>query len=179
MHMSRYWITGCMALVLLAAGQSVSRAEPEEARRGWITRSSRFSVEETIDRIEKAAQERGIAVFAKVGGPDGASAEPSRAEGGRHPSADAAVAGGHDEPAAAHTVLVLAADDVGTPVLQPANSARIELPLQIRVERGPDGGTLVAVNDSVYLAEQGGAPPDVLSNVAGLPGLIDSALGRG
>lgn len=179
MRMSRYWITGCMALVLLAAGQSASRAEPESARRGWITRSSRFSVDETIDRIEKAAQARGIAVFAKVGSPSAASAEAPMAPGERVLRGDAMATPILEGAAASSTVLVLAADDVGTPVLQPADSARIELPLQIRVEQGPDGRTLVAVNDSTYLAEQGGAPPDVLSNVAGLPGLIDSALGRG
>lgn len=178
--MSRYWITGCMALVLLAAGQSTSRAEPEAARRGWITRTSRFSVDETIDRIEKAAQERGIAVFAKVGaGSAGVPSDRPLAAGGEDPALAMASAAADGDAPVASAVLVLAADEVGTPVLQPANSARIELPLQIRVERGPDGGTVVAVNDSVYLAEQGGAPPDVLSNVAGLPGLIDSALGRG
>lgn len=161
--MSRYWITGCMALVLLAAGQTPSRAESESARRGWITRTSRYSVDETIDKLEKAAHERGIAVFAKVDN------RPATA----NPSATVA-----DGEASGSQVLVLGPDDTGTPVMQSENRARIELPLQIRVERGPDGRTVVAVNDSAYLAEQGGAPSDVLSNVAALPGLIDSALGR-
>ncbi len=164
MRMSRYWISGCMALVLLAAGQASGRAESDSARRGWITRTSRFSVDETMAKLERAALERGISVFAKV-------------DNNRAPAAlgGEAVAGEH-RPAS--QVLVLSTDDAGTPVMQSESQARIELPLQIRVERGADGRTVVAVNDSSYLAEQGGAPSDVLSNVAALPGLIDSALGR-
>lgn len=163
MRMSRYWISGCMALVLLAAGQASGRAESDSARRGWITRTSRFSVDETVAKLERAAQERGIAVFAKVDN--------------RVPAPVGSQAATSDQLPASQ-VLVLSADDSGTPVMQSESRARIELPLQIRVEQGPDGRTVVAVNDSAYLAEQGGAPSDVLSNVAALPGLIDSALGR-
>lgn len=163
MRMSRYWISGCMALVLLAAGQTPGRAESDSARRGWITRTSRFSVDETMAKLERAAQERGIAVFAKVDNRTPAALGGEAATGDHQPASQ---------------VLVLSADDAGTPVMQSESRARIELPLQIRVERGPDGRTVVAVNDSAYLAEQGGAPSDVLSNVAALPGLIDSALGR-
>ncbi len=161
--MSRYWISGGMALVLLAAGQASGRAESDSARRGWITRTSRFSVDETVAKLERAAQERGIAVFAKVDN--------------RVPAPVGSQAATSDQSPASQ-VLVLSADDSGTPVMQSESRARIELPLQIRVEQGPDGRTVVAVNDSAYLAEQGGAPSDVLSNVAALPGLIDSALGR-
>jgi uncharacterized protein (DUF302 family) len=181
MRMSRYWITGCMALVLLAAGQSPSRAEPDSARRGWITRTSRFSVDETIAKLEQAAQARGMAVFAKLGGSPAALAGEMAAVVPSEAALTSAQAdeGGTLASQVLPQVLVLAADDTGTPVLQPAHTARIELPLQIRVEQAPDGRTLVAVSDSVYLAEQGGAPPEVLSEVAALPGLIDSALGRG
>lgn len=164
MRMSRYWITGCMALVLLAAGQTPGRAESESARRGWITRTSRYSVDETIAKLEQAAQEHGLTVFAKVD-----SRQPIERGASSVPSVAAAPSS---------QVLVLSPDDAGTPVMQSASPARLELPMQIRVERGPDGRTVVAVNDSAYLAEQGGAPPDMLSGVAALPGLIESALGR-
>lgn len=166
MRMSRYWITGCMALVLLAAGQASGRADSESSRRGWITRTSRYSVDETIEKLEQAAQERGIVVFAKLDNPSGAVRREEFAATDTRTS-----------PVLSQ-VLVLAPDDEGTPVMQADGSrARLELPLQIRVEQGPDGQTVVAVNDSAYLAEQGEAPPEMLSNVAALPGLIDSALG--
>lgn len=160
MRMSRYWITGCMALVLLAAGQTPGRAESESARRGWITRTSRYSVDETVAKLEQAAQEHGLTVFAKVDG-----RQPSK-------TGTAVASSG-----VASQVLVLSPDEAGTPVMQSASPARLALPMQIRVERGPDGRTVVAINDSAYLAEQGGAPPDMLNDVAALPDLIESALG--
>lgn len=146
----RYWVTGCMAVVML----SLTEARAQSS--GLITRASRFSVKETLQRIEEVATARGLTIFARI---DHAG-EASRAGQAMRPT----------------QLLVLGNPKGGTPVMQAAPSAAIDLPLKVLVAERADGTTEVTINDSRWLADRHGVPSDLVKNVSALPGLLDAAL---
>lgn len=151
---SRFWMTGCTALVLLAAGQTGLRAAEDEdsSRRQGVTLSSGYPMDETLARIARQARQEGLAVVAQVEAPGG----PAGTAGPR--------------------VLVLGDDAQRTPVLQGQPHHRLALPLQVVVLPLADGRTQVAVDDAAYWSSQPVVPGEVVQQVASLPLLIQSAL---
>ncbi|MFZ5521108.1 MAG: hypothetical protein ACOZD0_07880 [Pseudomonadota bacterium] len=149
---SRFWMTGCTALVLLAAGQMPSAAEEDSSRRHAVTLTSGYPVDETLERIVRQARNQGLAVVARLDAPT----SPADAAGRR--------------------VLVLGDEAQRTPVLQGQPHNRLALPLQVVVGPAPNGGTQVAVEDAAYWSSQPVVPGEVVERVAALPTLIESAL---
>lgn len=138
----RFWLTGGIAAVLAAVSQAPPRAE--EVR---TSRLSRFSVKETIERIEQQARRDGMPVFARF----------------------TAVAG-------APSLLVLGSDAEHTLVLQHSLEAELALPLTVSVGPGDAGGAEVQFTDPGWVAGHDGLPADLLARVAALPAMIDAAL---
>lgn len=157
---SRFWMTGCTALVLLAAGQPGLRANEDEdsSRRQAVTLSSGYPLDETLARIARQARQEGLAVVAQFDAPG-------------NPAGAAGAAG-----AAGPRVLVLGDEAQRTPVLQGQPHNRLALPLQVVVLPTADGGTQVAVDDAAYWGQQPVVPGEVVERVAALPMLIESAL---
>ena len=67
----RFWMTGSLAVVMaamlpLADGTDASDAEPDTAMR--LLRHSRYSVGETVQRLEAAARDQGLSVLALMPG---------------------------------------------------------------------------------------------------------------
>ena len=147
---SRFWMTGCTALVLLAAGDAQPPADEGSSRRQAVTLASGYPVDETLERIVRQARHQGLAVVARLDAPSDA--------------------------AAGRRVLVLGGAAPRTPGLhgQPAHAPAPPA----RGGQAPpgDGRAEVAVDDAAYWQQQPVVPGEVVARVAALPTLIESAL---
>lgn len=159
MRVSRYWMTGCMALVLLAAQQAPARQQRVDAdstRRGLLKLTSKYNLDETISKIENAARQRGLPVLAIVA-PRQSALDNS------------------DKPASTQ-VLVLGDEGGTTPVVQSTGDQGIELPLKVVVAQQPDGSTAVEISDPAALGEANGLPEQMVQSMAAMPDWVDAAL---
>ena len=143
----RLWMTGSVAVVMVAMLplRDVSEAEREGAAR--VLRNSRYSVAETVARIEAAARDRGLSVLAMTGGE-------------RRMLVLASSVGG--------TPVVM--NDADSPI-------EVPLGLMVRVGRGGGCDVLIASALQVttpHLWRE--LPAAVVEDVRALPELIDRAL---
>ena len=157
MRMTRYWMTGCMALILLVAGRWPQRDEAEEDRQGYgsrITMTSRYGADETARQIERLVRRSGLPVLLKtaVVPPDGA-AEQGDAR-----------------------VLVLGDEGGHTPVLQAEGRPLPQLPLTVLIRSLPDGQTEVSLTDPSGVAPPEGVSAQTLRTVTALPELVRAAI---
>lgn len=162
MRMSRYWMSGCMALVLLAAGRWPELGDREESdlgRRGWVTITSKYSLDQTVRQLQRAARAQGLPVVADV------AAGASTAQSVKGTGLDGA-----------GRVLVLGRADGHTPVMQANDASPLDLPLRLLLRAQPDGSTRVMFSDPRRLAGQEALPPDVMDDIATLPRVVSAAL---
>lgn len=195
MRLSRYWMTGCMALVLLVAGRSLPSSDPrnesdesDQERKGWVVSHSNRPIDETVRLLQQAARNHGLAVLADLapGAPSGQASQ-------------AAVGVAHQR------VLVLGRPDGHTPVLQVvadaasaqdalgahgastptatgaadgARHAGWELPLKLLVQTLSDGSTRVAYGDHSRFEALGGLPAELTKHLASLPSIVTAALAK-
>lgn len=150
--LGRYWSTGSMAVVMLSLTDARSSAQHA------VTRTSRYSVRETMQRIEATAEASGLGVFARFA--------PTRTVSGED----------------AHSIsresrlLVLSSNKGVTPVVQAPGEAAIDLPLKVLVAESTEGTTEVTFHDSSWLVEQDGLPGEIVNKVSALPAVLDAAL---
>ena len=143
-----------MAVVVSAfAGNTVARPDP----RGMVSHSSRYSVAETVLRIEASAQRHGLQLFALVD------------RHGPSPAQDFPVDAGWK-------VLVLASSDGGTPVLMDRPGGRHAVPMSLVVCGNGEGGAEVLLGAGANEASLAGLPAQVQRDLAELPGLVADAL---
>ena len=145
-------MTGCMAVVMSAfAGTTLARVES----RGLMTsHSSRYSVAETVLRIEASAQRHGLQMFALVD---------------RGP--------GKDVPGSTHwKVVVFASSAGGTPVLMDRAGGQHAVPMSLVVRANGQGGADVLVGPTASDAALAGLPTHVQRDLAELPNLVADAL---
>ncbi len=143
-------------LMISAATFALTTGSSPAADNGLLVRPSKYSVEDTVEKIEAAAKERGLVVFARI---DHAGA--------------AQKVGLTMRP----TVLILIGSPKGgTPVMQAAPSAAIDLPLKALVAQAEDGSTAVTINDPAYLRTRHGVPEALQKNLSGVGPLLDAAL---
>jgi uncharacterized protein (DUF302 family) len=139
----RFWMTGGVAVVLAALG---GRAMALEDKPG-ISRSSRYSVVETMQRIEASAARHGLSVFARSGG-------FAQLDGG-----------------VTH-IIVLESSQGGTPVVMEGPHTAPDLPLCVTIRRGVAGLTEVLISS----ADWEGLPQQVTRDLESLPEVVDEAL---
>lgn len=150
----RFWMTGCMAVVMSAfAGTHQARADS----RGVISHASRFSVAETVQRIEASAQRHGLQMFALV---------DRRA----HQSAPGVPEG------TGWKVIVFATSEGGTPVVMDHAGDRPSVPMSLVVRENGRGGSEVLVASRNEGPALDGLPPHVRRDLEELPGLVAEAL---
>ena len=97
---------------------------------------SRYSVDETVARLEALLKEKGVKLFCVVD----------------HSGEAAAV--GLTMPST--KLMIFGNPQAGTPVMLAAPSAALDLPLKILVAEGADGKTLLSWNDAAWLRERHG-----------------------
>ena len=152
----RFWMTGCMAVVMSSfAGTTLARTE----LRGLTCHASRYSVAETVQRIEASAQRHGLQMFALVD--RGPSGSPT----------------GKDVPEGTNwKVVVLASSEGVTPVLMDRPGGQHAVPMSLVVRANGRGGSDVLVGSSASDEALAGLPSPVQRDLAELPGLVAEAL---
>ena len=121
---------------------------------GAVTKSSRRSVDETVARLLELLAARGLKVFAVID-----QAAEARAVGLELRETRLVVFG---NPAA------------GTPVMDAAPLAALDLPLKILVWADEDAGTQVSYTDPTVLAERYGLGPELAAAFEGINPLTDA-----
>ncbi len=123
---------------------------------GLIQVQSRYSFTETIDRLQTALTNKGLAVFAVVD--HGAEAEKV----------------GLSMPPT--KVLIFGNPKAGTPPMVASPSLAIDLPLKALVAEDAAGKVSVTYNSPEYLQERHGVPPELINNLAGAGAVIAKAV---
>ncbi len=142
-------LAGLVALLMVTA----TAATPVRAAGGLVTKRSQYSVVETVDRLERAAKERGLVVVARV---DHAGA--------------AQKAGLTLRPT---QLLIFGNPKAGTPLMQSAQSIGIDLPLKALAWEDETGQVWLAYNDPAWLAERHGVK-DRAEIVKAMTGVLEA-----
>ena len=125
---------------------------------GGITRiTSHHPVATTVERLESLLKERGVMIFARIDF-----------------SGDAARAGLTMLP---EQMLIFGNPKAGTPLMQSAPRAGLDLPLKALVWENADGTTSVAYNDPQYIVGRHGLDAPLGANLAAVVPLIERAAG--
>jgi uncharacterized protein (DUF302 family) len=123
---------------------------------GLLQVASRYSMDETVRRLQAAFAAKGLQVFALV-----------------DHSGEAEKAGLKMRPT---KVLIFGSPKAGTPLMVAAPSLAIDLPLKALVAEDAAGKVSVTYNDPEYLRERHGVPADLIKNLAGAGVVIGKAV---
>ena len=123
---------------------------------GMIDVSSRYSVPETLARLQSILKEKGIMVFALI-----------------DHSGEAEKAGLKMRPT---QLLIFGSPKAGTPLMVAAPRVAIDLPLKALAWQDEDGRVWLSYNSPEYLQERHGFPADLLKNIAGIAALLQKAV---
>lgn len=145
-----------LPLLGLALTASVAMAQAPAPASGLTAKPSKYSVADTIDRLEKIAKAKGITIFARV-----------------DHAGEADKAGLKMRPT---QLLIMGNPKAGTPVMIAAPSAAIDLPLKALAWEDANGKVWLGFNSGEYLKQRHGIPDDLVKNVGAIAGLVDAAL---
>lgn len=140
------------ATFLLLAGSWASAAD------GLIAVKSPYGAQQTMNRVEDIAKQRGLTIFARV-----------------DHAAGAARIGRTLRPT---EVLVFGNPQGGTPLMECAQTAGIDLPLKVLVWQDAAAQVWLGYNDLAFLAQRHGAPQCAAVEALGkaLSGLAQAAV---
>lgn len=125
-------------------------------RNGLIQDASRYSVDETVQRLQAAFVEKGLQIFAVI-----------------DHSGEAEKVGLKMRPT---KVLIFGSPKSGTPLMVAVPSLAIDLPLKALVAEDAEGKVSVTYNDPQYLKERHGVPEELIKNLAGAGVVIAKAV---
>lgn len=159
MGVKRYWMTGCMALILVAAGRWPQDDQDDgvsRAQRSWVTLTSKYDVDETVRKIERVVRGNGLPVLARAE----TSAQRGPAASGQEPV----------------QVLVLGDEAGHTPIVQAQADAPPELPWRVLVRKRGDGLTEVGFErvDAASLPDE--LTAETVARVNALPKVLAAAV---
>ena len=123
---------------------------------GIISKPSKYSVPETIHRLETILTSKGIKIFTLV-----------------DHSGEAEKAGLKMPPT---QLLIFGNPKGGTPVMLAAPTSAIDLPMKALAWQDADGKFWLSYNDPAYIQGRYGLSDDVMKPLAGLGALIEQAL---
>jgi uncharacterized protein (DUF302 family) len=123
---------------------------------GLIRVASRYSIEETVRRLQAAFGEKGLQMFALI-----------------DHSGEAEKVGLKMPPT---KLLIFGSPKGGTPLMVAAPSLAIDLPLKALVAEDAQNKVTVSYNDPEYLRERHGFPAELTKNLAGAGALIAKAV---
>ena len=113
---------------------------------GIINVGSNHSVDQTVERLKRILETKGITIFALI-----------------DHSGEAEKVGLKMPPT---KLLVFGSPKAGTPVMLAAPSIAIDLPLKILIWEDGQGKVWVSYNSPAYLQERHGVPRELLQNIA-------------
>ena len=123
---------------------------------GLVQLGSQYSVDETVQRLSAALQEKGLQIFAVI-----------------DHSGEAQKVGLKMRPT---KVLIFGSPKGGTPLMVAAPSLAIDLPLKALVAEDAAGEVSVTYNDPAYLQQRHGVPGELIKNLAGAGAVIAKAV---
>jgi uncharacterized protein (DUF302 family) len=123
---------------------------------GLIQVASRYSFDETVQRLEQAFTAKGMKIFAVI-----------------DHSGEAAKVGLTMKPT---KVVIFGGPKGGTPLMVAAPSLAIDLPLKALVAEDGTGKVSVTYNSPEYLQERHGVPAELIKNLAGAGAVIAKAV---
>jgi len=124
---------------------------------GLIHLVSQHSVEDTMQRLEELLKQKGVTVFACI-----------------DHSGEAAKVGLDLRPT---KLLVFGNPNSGTPLMQAAPTAAIDLPLKALIWQDADGKVWLTYNDAAYVQRRHALSEEFLPNIAGVSALLAKAAG--
>ena len=116
---------------------------------------SDHSVDETVEKLKRILQERGLTLFAFI-----------------DHSGEAAKAGMQLRPT---KLLIFGNPKAGTPVMLAVQRSAIDLPLKILVWEDGQGRVWVSYSSPAYLLERHNLPGDLLQNIAAIESVAKKA----
>ena len=122
---------------------------------GIVSRASKYSVPETLDRVDALLQSKGIKIFVRV-----------------DHSGEAEKVGLKMRPT---KLLIFGNPKAGTPLMLASPSSAIDLPLKLLVWEDLQGKVWVSYNSPEYLRERHGLPQELMHNIAVVEGLATKA----
>lgn len=123
---------------------------------GIVSKPSKYSVPETLDRLERIAKAKGLTVFARI-----------------DHSGEAEKVGLKMRPT---QLLIFGSPRAGTPVMVASPSAAIDLPLKALAWQDESGKVWLSYNSPEYLKQRHGIPDDLMKNLAAIAPLTDQAV---
>jgi uncharacterized protein (DUF302 family) len=123
---------------------------------GIVSKASKYSVPETLHRLETLLTAKGIKVFALV-----------------DHSGEAEKAGLKMPPT---QLLIFGNPKGGTPVMLANPTAAIDLPWKALAWQDADGQVWLSYNDAAHIQRRFGLSDDVMKPLAGLAAVIEQAL---
>src|SRR5246127_5364472 len=123
---------------------------------GLIRVASRYSIEETVRRLQAAFAEKGLQVFALI-----------------DHSGEAEKAGLKMPPT---KLLVFGSPKAGTPLMLAAPTLAIDLPLRALVSEDDQGKVWLTYNSPEFLRDRHGVPDDLIKNITGAGVLMEKAV---
>ena len=123
---------------------------------GLVQIASRYSVDETVQRLESILAQRGLQLFALV-----------------DHSGEAAKVGMKMRPT---KLLIFGSPKGGTPVMVAAPTVAIDLPLKALISEDENAKVWVTYNNPEYLQQRHGIPEDLVKNIAGVGALVAKAV---
>jgi len=145
-----------LALLVSVAGALMDTQVSTPSADGVTSVPSRYSVDETIRRIDEVARGKGLAVFARIDHRAGAK------EAGLEMQ---------DEQ-----VLIFGNPRAGTPLMVARPLVGLDLPLRVLIWRASDGRVWVTYQDSAFIAKRYGLPDGLEKNISAVPALVEAAL---
>jgi uncharacterized protein (DUF302 family) len=123
---------------------------------GVVTRPSPYSVPQTLERLKASIQNHHLSVFAQIDHSDEA-----KRVGLTMPEAH---------------LLIFGSPRAGTPLMVATPLLALELPLKALVWQDADDQVWVSYDSSAYLAQRFAIPAELAKNIAGIDGVVASAL---
>jgi uncharacterized protein (DUF302 family) len=123
---------------------------------GMIDVSSRYSVPETLTRLQAILKEKSVTVFALI-----------------DHSGEAEKAGLKMRPT---QLLIFGSPKGGTPLMVAAPRLAIDLPLKALAWEDEQGQVWLSYNSPEYLQQRHDFPAELLKNIAGIAALIQKAV---
>jgi len=123
---------------------------------GLVRVASRYSVDDTVQKLQAAFLGKGMQVFTVI-----------------DHSGEAQKVGMKMPPT---KVVIFGSPKGGTPLMVAAPSLAIDLPLKALVAQDAVGKVWVTYNAPEYLQQRHGVPPELIKNVAGAGALIAKAV---
>jgi len=131
----------------------MSRDKPVE---GVVTKPSKYTVAETLERLENMIRSKGLTIFARIDH----SGEAERVGLKMN-----------DEK-----LLIFGSPKSGTPLMVVSPLLALDLPLKALVWKNNEGQVMVSYNSVTYLTNRYNLPDDLAKNIAGIDPVIESAL---